>query len=142
MFQTPDKTHRARRLRSDMTHAERLLWEMVRNRKLDGWKFRRQTVVAGRVVDFFCPELGLVIELDGGVHRLTEAADAERDRRMAEAGFHIVRLSNEAFLHNPNGLKAVIVRRAAEMEICPPHPTGSASHLLPPRGEGDLRDLV
>jgi len=124
-----------------MTSAERLLWAMVRNRKLDGWKFRRQAVVAGSVVDFYCAELALVVELDGGVHRLTEAEDAVRDRKLAEAGFHVVRLGNETFLRNPDALKVVMIRRAEEIGICPAQPTGSAGHLLFQREKGDLRDF-
>ena len=62
MHQTDDRTQRARRLRSEMTGAEAVLWEMLRGRRLDGLKFRRQAPVAGFVVDVFCPELRLVIE--------------------------------------------------------------------------------
>ncbi|MNS97229.1 hypothetical protein D3C86_1502290 [compost metagenome] len=134
MHQSPDRTRRARRLREELTPAETHLWSLLRNRGFEGWKFRRQAPVAGYVTDFLCPELRLVIELDGGVHRLREAEDALRDHRLAEAGFAIVRFSNEAFLHNPNILLDAIRLRAAQMGKSPPHPACSASHLLP-RGE-------
>jgi very-short-patch-repair endonuclease len=58
----------ARALRQRSTPAEQEMWELVRGRRLDGLKFRRQQVIAGFVVDFDCADLGLAIELDGGVH--------------------------------------------------------------------------
>ncbi|MGV9009345.1 endonuclease domain-containing protein [Brevundimonas sp.] len=84
-----------------MTHVETVLWEMLRDRRLAGLKFRRQAPVAGFVVDFLCLELKLVIELDGGVHRLREFEDAARDARIEAAGFQVLRFGNEAFLSNP-----------------------------------------
>ena len=114
--------------------AETRLWLMLRDRRFEGWKFRRQTPVAGFIPDFFCPELKLVIVLDGGVHRLKEDEDALRDLRITKAGFFVIRFGNEAFLRNPNILLDAIRLRAAEMEKQPPHPACSASHLLP-RGE-------
>ena len=54
-------------LRKRMTDAERLLWRHLRNRELDGWKFRRQYPVGSFIVDFICVEKNLVIEVDGGV---------------------------------------------------------------------------
>ncbi|MES2834990.1 MAG: endonuclease domain-containing protein [Pseudomonadota bacterium] len=108
----------------------------MRNRGFEGLKFRRQSPLAGVVCDFVCPELRLVVELDGGVHALHEVRDAERDARLEEAGFKVVRSSNQAFLSNPNVLLDSIRNRAAEMGKQPPHPSRSASHLLP-RGEKD-----
>ena len=116
-----------------MTMAETRLWSMLRDRRFEGWKFRRQTPVAGFVPDFFCPELKLVVELDGGIHRLKENEDASRDLRITQAGFAVIRFGNEAFLRNPNILLDAIRLRAAEMEKQPPHPACSASHLLPRR---------
>ena len=117
-----------------MTLAETRLWSLLRNRRFEGWKFRRQTPVAGFIPDFFCPELKLVIELDGGIHRLREESDALRDLRITEAGFAVIRFGNEAFLKNPNVVLDAIRLRAAEMRKQPPHPSRFASHLLP-RGE-------
>ncbi|MFJ6024997.1 endonuclease domain-containing protein [Brevundimonas sp. NPDC092305] len=133
MHQSEDRTARARRLRSDTTSAEAVLWSMLRGRRFEGLKFRRQAPVAGFVVDFLCAELRLVIELDGGVHRLREFEDAARDARITAAGFVVLRFGNEAFKQNPN-LVFEAVRLIASQRPQPPHPTGSAGHLLP-RGE-------
>jgi len=122
-----------------MTGAETRLWAMVRNRQIDGLKFRRQAPVAGAIADFLCAELRLIIELDGGVHRLREAEDAIRDERLARAGFTVIRSGNEAFLNNPNDLLIAIRNHAAKMGKQPPQPSGSAGHLLP-RGEKENED--
>ncbi|HYD27309.1 endonuclease domain-containing protein [Brevundimonas sp.] len=136
MHQTGDRTRRARQLRTRTTGAEDHLWTLVRGRRFEGLKFRRQAPVAGKIVDFLCPELKLVIELDGGVHDLRSVEDAERDLLISEAGFLVLRSGNEAFLRNPNILLDAIRLRASEMRNRPPHPSGSAAHLLP-RGEKD-----
>ncbi len=84
-----------------MTPAESQLWDLLRGRKFEGLKFRRQAPVAGSVVDFFCPDLKLVIELDGGIHDLRAEEDASRDERLAGAGFTVMRFPNGAFQTNP-----------------------------------------
>ncbi|HWQ86364.1 endonuclease domain-containing protein [Brevundimonas sp.] len=102
MSQASQRTRHARRLRADMTGAEMRLWALLRGRQFEGLKFRRQTPIAGAIPDFVCPELKLLIELDGGIHDLKIVEDAERDLRLAEAGFTVLRFSNAAFLRNPN----------------------------------------
>lgn len=109
-----------------MTGAEARLWAMLRNRQFEGLKFRRQTPVAGAIADFLCAELKLIIELDGGVHALREAADAARDARLAAAGFTVIRFGNESFLRNPNDLLNAIRAHAERIRKHPPHPSGSA----------------
>jgi adenine-specific DNA-methyltransferase len=64
----PKKRLLAQRLRANVTDAETKTWHMVRNRRILGAKFRRQQVIGPYVVDFFCPEFGLIIEIDGGQH--------------------------------------------------------------------------
>ena len=115
MHQTDDRTRYARRLRTQSTHAEDQLWTLLRGRRFEGLKFRRQAPVAGKIVDFLCPELKLVIELDGGVHDLRIVEDAERELLIAEARFLVLRSGNEAFLRNPNILLDQIRLRASEM---------------------------
>src|SRR2546429_1333454 len=62
------KLRRARELRRELTIAERKVWQMLRNRRMLGLKFRRQHVIAGFIVDFYCAELRLVLEIDGSGH--------------------------------------------------------------------------
>ena len=113
MFQTPSRTRQARRLRAAMTGAEARLWAMLRGRRCDGLKFRRHAPTAGAIPDFVCPEIRLIVELDGGVHRLREARDADRDARLSTAGFTVLRFDNEAFLAQPEIVLAAIRHHAA-----------------------------
>ena len=82
---TKEKQERARELRREMTPAEKILWEELRANKL-GVHFRRQQVIQGFIVDFYCHQAGLVIELDGDVHDLQQDEDARREKVLTEMG--------------------------------------------------------
>ena len=71
-------TERARELRVNKTRAEALLWHVLRDRRLGGWKWRRQVARGPFIVDFFCKEAGLIVELDGGQHSDQVDYDARR----------------------------------------------------------------
>lgn len=88
---------RARRLRREPTAAEEAAWAILRGRKILGLKFRRQQVIAGFVVDLYCAELHLVVELDGEVHEGAEGKehDAVRSERLARRGIRVLRVQNE-----------------------------------------------
>src|SRR5450755_591674 len=83
---TKAKIQFARKLRADATPAERVVWNLLRNRNLGGWRFRRQHVIAGFIADFYCPELKLVVELDGGIHETQRDEDAKRDAALSRLG--------------------------------------------------------
>lgn len=84
---------RARRMRQNLTPPELYLWVRLRGRQLMGLKFRRQHPLGPYFADFYCHELGLVIEVDGLVHKARREHDAARDRWMREHGLTVVRLS-------------------------------------------------
>lgn len=88
MRQDDIQTHHARILRQSRTSAEALLWNALRARKFCGLKFRRQVPIGRHVVGFYCAELRLIVEAEGG--RMDEL---HRDRWLCENGFHLVRLS-------------------------------------------------
>lgn len=96
------KKRQARSLRKNMTEAERVLWEHLRNRKLDGLKFRRQQIIEGFIVDFFCHELKLVIELDGEIHDTSEQREIDEHRKKVFKlrGLKEVRFKNNNVLNN------------------------------------------
>ena len=73
-----EKLQRARELRREMTPAEKMLWKELRGNKL-GVHFRREQVIAGFIVDFYCHNASLVIELDGDIHKGQQDYDSERD---------------------------------------------------------------
>ena len=108
MMKSPSTTI-AKRLRRDSTDAERTLWFRLRDRRLDGWKFRRQVPIEGYVVDFLCVDAHLIIELDGGQHAAQAAADAARTRMLEAAGFLVLRFWNNEVLGNMDGVLEAIV---------------------------------
>ena len=92
----------AKSMRHTATDAENLMWQLFRNKRFMNLKFRRQHVIAPYIVDFFCHELGLVIELDGGQHGIDDAVeyDAERTKFLEALGFNVVRFWNHDVLGN------------------------------------------
>ena len=101
----PEKAARAKELRQEMTAAEQILWGSLRTNRLDGYHFRRQQVIAGFIVDFYCHAAGLAVELDGPVHARQADYDRDRDRVLGEYGVRVLRFRNEAILEN---LEAVL----------------------------------
>ena len=92
----PEKLERARALRRELTSAEKMLWQELRGDKL-GVHFRRQQIIAGFIVDFYCHSASLVIEIDGGIHDETSQKenDMEREKILNEMGLRIVRFRND-----------------------------------------------
>ena len=84
----------ARELRARETAAEDLLWKALRDRRLDGFKFRRQHPVGRFVVDFCCLERRLAIEVDGEIHARQQQRDAERDALLTGIGWRVLRIPN------------------------------------------------
>jgi len=101
---TKEKLERAKELRREMTLAEKLLWQEVRAKKL-GVRFRRQQVIAGFIVDFYCHKSALVVEVDGDIHDLQQDEDARREKDLREMGLRIVRFRNDEVVMN---LSAVV----------------------------------
>jgi len=106
-------------MRREPTVAERRLWAVLRGRRLDGWKFRRQHPVGPNVVDFACLEAGLVVELDGAIHQAQADYDAARDAYLAACGFTVLRLPNELVLE---WLPEVIAAIRAALDAHPRRP--------------------
>jgi very-short-patch-repair endonuclease len=91
-------------LRNRMTETEKILWKRLRNRQLKGLRFRRQHPIGGFVVDFFCYEAKLIIELDGEVHNndFQKERDIERTRILTNLGLREIRFKNEEVFNNLN----------------------------------------
>jgi very-short-patch-repair endonuclease len=103
----------AKELRRRQTKAEEKLWSLLRNRQLHGKKFRRQHAIADYVVDFYCNESKLVIELDGNSHTEPEAKEYDRIRTFAltEMGITVLRFWNEQVLKEPARVLNAISQR-------------------------------
>ena len=100
---TKEKVTR-RRLRQEQTYFEKIVWMYLRNRKMLGCKFRRQYSIDRYVVDFYCPELKLAVEIDGSVHEVEENKQNDRERQsyIESYGIEFLRIKNEELLGNPN----------------------------------------
>jgi very-short-patch-repair endonuclease len=85
----------ARNLRKESTSEEDKIWNVLRNRKFRNCKFRRQHVIDGFVVDFYCKRLYLAIEIDGKIHERQEEYDKLRQRLIEEKGIKFIRITNE-----------------------------------------------
>src|ERR1700683_396750 len=108
----------AKRLRRNQTNAERILWFRLRDRRLGGWKFRRQFLIDRFVVDFFCADAHLIVELDGGQHAIRSEADVERTKILEAMGYLVLRYWNNDVMQNIDGvvedIAAVLERHRSE----------------------------
>ena len=91
-----------------MTPAERILWSRIRNSQINGLKFRRQQVIDGFIVDFFCPARCLVIEVDGDVHAHQVDYDDARQKALEDKGFKILRFSNNEVINETEAVLKTI----------------------------------
>ena len=119
---------RARNLRTGQTDAEQKLWHHLRNRHLQGWKFRRQHEIDRYIADFACPDAGLIVELDGSQHGEQLAYDEARTRKLGAMGYRVLRFWDNDVLTNLDGVLEVILEALAS-----PDPSPQPS---PRRGEG------
>ena len=104
MSQPEFRIGNARRLRREWTRAEARLWLAIRNRKLDGFKFRRQVPIDRYVADFACLEAKLIVELDGGQHAERIDYDAARTAVLERCGFLVLRFWNHHVLTEIDGV--------------------------------------
>lgn len=105
----PETTVNARSLRSEMTNAERRMWQFLRGKQLDNFRFRRQHPVGKYIVDFACVEMKLVIELDGGQHQDQVDCDELRTKYLQSQGWRVLRFWNNDVLGNLDGVLSSVL---------------------------------
>ena len=101
----------ARAMRADATRAENQLWQALRNRQLEGLKFKRQVPLGGYILDFVCFEARIIVEVDGGQHSGSQR-DLERDGYFGSQGFRTLRFWNDEIVENLDGVCLKIMREA------------------------------
>jgi very-short-patch-repair endonuclease len=96
----------SRKLRHNMTDAEKLLWSRIRGKQLKGLQVYRQKPIGRFIVDFYCPKANLVIELDGGQHysKSGKTVDNSRDKYMERVGLRVLRFSDSEVFENLAGV--------------------------------------
>ena len=102
----------AKALRGNPTKAEKLLWNKLKSRKLDGIKFRFQVPYDSFILDFLCPSNKIIIELDGPIHNLQKQHDKARDEYFEAKGYRILRFSNDEVVYN---IEKVLKRISSEL---------------------------
>ena len=112
----------AKIMRQNATDAEHLMWQLLRAKRFMNLKFRRQHVIAPYIVDFYCHELGLVIELDGSQHGMDDAIeyDAERTKFLEALGLTVVRYWNDDVLSRTEVVLEDLWRRCSELKQTSP----------------------
>jgi len=103
------KVEVSRQLRENQTEAEEKLWWMLRNRYFLGHKFRRQHIIDGFILDFYCPRIRLGIELDGDIHLKQRDYDNAWDRIIKNKGIKIIRFRNSEVFQSPDKVIEIIV---------------------------------
>jgi very-short-patch-repair endonuclease len=124
-FVEPVKQQRSKEMRQRPTLAERRLWRVLRKGQVSGYRFRRQQVISGFIVDFYCHALRLVIEVDGPVHDDSIRADRERDDVLCGLGLRVLRFSNDAISNDLARVLAEIHATLAEVKT--PSPSGEGA---------------
>ena len=114
--QSPKQTAIARKLRKADTWAEQLLWRWLRDRRFSAYKFRRQVPMGLHILDFYCPEAKVNLELDGSQHGHPEhlQANAERDAWLAEKGIRVMRFWNARLRREKQVVREAIWRALQE----------------------------
>ena len=140
-MRAPERTiTKARKLRRDLSLPEVILWDCIRGRKLEGLRFRRQHPVGPYVLDFYCAEAGLCLEVDGQQHDHPGqiAHDARRGRWLAERGIRVMRIAAADVLDN-KAVDGILIMIAEAARLSPPPPP-SAVPL--PRKRGRISGAV
>jgi very-short-patch-repair endonuclease len=117
----PDYLDIKRRLRSNMTGPEAQLWSRLRARQLQGLKFRRQHGIGQYIVDFYCPERSLVIEVDGASHADADQIPKDQlgDSYFQSLGLHVIRYINDDILKNLDGVLENLAERLLSRSTSP-----------------------
>jgi len=123
--------------RSQPTDAELTVWEIVRGKRLDGYKFRRQHIIGNFIADFVCLSHKLIIEIDGHHHQLPEnkASDDERTRLLNEYGFEVIRFTNNEVINNRGDVAEKILAAIDKQK------SEVSEAKIPPSGGGGAKVL-
>jgi 5-methyltetrahydrofolate--homocysteine methyltransferase len=129
----------AKRMRNKPTNAEKMLWNALSAKNLNGFKFRRQHIIGEYIADFICLKENLIVEVDGSIHQLpkNKVSDAERTEWLEKEGYKVIRFSNNEVLTN---LEDVLERIHTKL-IAPPSGAGGAGRILMATVKGDVHDI-
>ena len=126
-------------MRNKPTEAEKMLWNVLSNKAIDGYKFRRQHIIGNYIADFICLKSNLIIEVDGSIHQLPEnqVSDAERTKWLLSEGYRVIRFTNNEVLFNIEN----VIQKISTNLIAPPLGAGGAGKVLMATVKGDVHDI-
>lgn len=117
LYNKSSEKEKRRQLRQNITKAEKILWEKVKDRQIEDCKFRRQYSVAEFVIDFYIPELKLAIEIDGDSHFKNGAAEYDKERQVfiESTGIRFIRFTNDDVYNNLSGVLEYIAQNIRDL---------------------------
>ncbi len=131
----------SREMRINPTRSEAILWNELKGKKVDGFKFRNQHPIHRYILDFFCYEKQLAIEVDGDIHKNRTDYDEYRDEYLKSAGIETLRITNEDVINN---IDVVVEKIRVKLHSIAPRPPGGGrapgrQSLPHPEGAGGQR---
>jgi 5-methyltetrahydrofolate--homocysteine methyltransferase len=129
----------AKRMRNQPTDAEKMLWNVLSGKGMEGFKFRRQHIIGNFIADFICLKKNLIIEVDGSIHQLPEnkISDDERTKWLNNEGYQVIRFTNNEVLLELDK----VLNKISELLIAPPSGAGGAGKILMATVKGDVHDI-
>jgi very-short-patch-repair endonuclease len=117
LYNRASEKEKRQKLRNNMTKAEKMLWDKIKGKQIESCKFRRQYSVAQFIIDFYCPELKLAIEIDGESHFQEDAVryDQQRQIFIESAGIIFLRFTNNEVFENLNSILEIITEKIREL---------------------------
>ncbi len=117
LYNRASEKEKRQKLRNNMTKAEKMLWDKIKGKQIESCKFRRQYSVAQFIIDFYCPELKLAIEIDGESHFQEDAVkyDQERQIFIESAGIIFLRFTNNEVFEKLNSILEIITEKIREL---------------------------
>ena len=116
MYYNPNNLKNAKKMRSNMTPAETKMWRILRGKRFQDLKFKRQVLIGNYIVDFLCENKKIIIEIDGGQHNeeLNIQSDNNRTHYLENNGYKVLRFWNDEVMKNIDGVMEVIFREVKE----------------------------
>jgi 5-methyltetrahydrofolate--homocysteine methyltransferase len=130
----------AKNMRNIPTEAEKLLWNALSGKNLDGYKFRRQHIIGEYITDFICLKSNLIVEVDGLIHQLPDntISDADRTAWLEKEGYRVIRFTNDKVLSD---LEGVLISIHKALKAHPSGAGGAAGKILMATVKGDVHDI-
>ena len=120
VYYNPELKQKARKLRNNATFSERILWKYLKSSQIKGYRFTRQKPIGNYIVDFYCPKLQLIIEVDGDSHNEKQEYDRKRQKELESKGLKFLRFDGYSVIKQTDSVLSVIADKIEELESTTP----------------------